>query len=121
METKLALVQAVEADLPPEASLLAELQANLGRLAPALLQEAKAMAATGDAATRIEALGQGVARASVESPLADTGMWEFPSSRDPKKCYRVTFGRAGHLECTCEGFRWHGECSHVRKVRVETA
>jgi hypothetical protein len=31
--------------------------------------------------------------------------------------YRVTFGHAGHLECTCEGFRWRGNCKHVREVR----
>ena len=26
-------------------------------------------------------------------------------------------GSAGHLECTCEGFQYRGECSHVRQGR----
>ncbi len=121
MKAKLDLVNAIEADLPPDASLLAEVQAGLAALAPALLQEAKALSVTGDAAARIEALGRNLAKVPVESPLADTGMWEFPSSRNPDKRYRVTFGHAGHLECSCEGFRWRGECSHVRQVRTEIA
>ena len=28
-----------------------------------------------------------------------------------------TFGRAGHLQCTCPGFEYRGECKHVREVR----
>ena len=30
---------------------------------------------------------------------------------------RVTFGRAGHLKCTCPGFTCRGNCKHVREVR----
>ncbi|NCY08418.1 MAG: hypothetical protein EBX30_14695, partial [Betaproteobacteria bacterium] len=30
---------------------------------------------------------------------------------------RVTFGRGGHLQCTCPGFEYRGECKHVRDVR----
>ena len=88
------------------------------RLAPALLQEARALATEGEAASRLEELGRQVGALAQGSPLAKTGMWEFPSSRDPNRKYRVTFGRAGHLECTCEGFRWRGECSHVRQARA---
>lgn len=117
LEAKLQLVRAVEADEVPDASILAELQATLGRLGPALLQESRASAAEGAVATRIAAIGELVGHLPQGSPIAETGMWEFPSSRDPKKKYRVTFGRAGHLECTCEGFHYRGECSHVRQVR----
>ncbi len=119
MENKLALISAVESDQLPDASLLNELYANLAKLAPALMQENKALATEGDAAKRIEQLALSVPKPESKSPIAETGMWEFPSSRDPKKLYRVTFGRAGHLDCTCEGFGWRGECSHVRKVRAE--
>jgi hypothetical protein len=30
--------------------------------------------------------------------------------------YLVTFGRAGHLECTCQGFVYRGNCKHVQDV-----
>jgi SWI/SNF-related matrix-associated actin-dependent regulator 1 of chromatin subfamily A len=118
METKLKLVSAVQAQEAPEESLLQELYAAMNRLAPALLQEAKALASEGEAASRLEELGRQVGALAQGSPLAKTGMWEFPSSRDPRRTYQVTFGRAGHLECTCEGFRWRGECSHVRQARA---
>jgi hypothetical protein len=50
------------------------------------------------------------------APLAETGIWEFTSERDPGQTCRVTFGRAGHLECTCKGFGFRGNCKHVREV-----
>jgi hypothetical protein len=53
-----------------------------------------------------------------QTTLLSTGVHEFKSSRDPSQVYRVTFGRPGHLECTCEGFRWRGNCKHVREVRA---
>jgi SWI/SNF-related matrix-associated actin-dependent regulator 1 of chromatin subfamily A len=119
MDAKLALISAVESDQLPDSSLLNDLYANLASLAPALMQENRALATEGDAAKRIEELAASVLKPDSATPLAETGMWEFPSSRDKTKTYRVTFGRAGHLECTCEGFGWRGDCSHVRKVRAE--
>ena len=117
LEAKLKLIQVVEADTVPDASLLTELQASLQRLGPAILQEGRASAAEGAAATRIAAIGEMVGHLAKDSPIVETGMWEFPSSRDPDRKHRVTFGSAGHLECTCEGFQYRGECSHVRQVR----
>jgi hypothetical protein len=29
----------------------------------------------------------------------------------------LSFGRSGHLQCTCPGFEYRGECKHVRDVR----
>ena len=52
-----------------------------------------------------------------EAPLEEAGVWEFTSERDPSQTYRVTYGRAGHLECTCRGFEFRGNCKHVIKVR----
>ena len=117
LEAKLRLVQAVEADELPDASILGELQAELSRLGPALLQEAKAARATGQEGTRLAIIGEMVAALPADAPLLETGSWEFPSSKDPNKAYRVTFGRGGHLQCTCPGFEYRGECKHVRDVR----
>lgn len=117
LEAKLRLIDAVEGDVVPETSVLDELYERLRALGPALLQENKAAAAAGAVAERLQALA---ASAPVEatSTILATGIHEFPSSRDPNTVYRVTFGRAGHLECTCEGFRWRGDCKHVRQVRA---
>ena len=117
LEAKLRLVQAVEADELPDASLLNELQNELARLGPALLQEAKAARASGQEGTRLDIIGEMVAALPADAPLLETGAWEFPSSKDPKKSYRVSFGRGGHLQCTCPGFEYRGECRHVREVR----
>jgi len=120
LAAKISLIEAVEADTPPNASILGELEARLRALGPALLAERKAGRATGDAAARIETIAAGVARIGAEAPIAERGVHEFASSREPGKVYRVTWGRGGHLECTCEGLRWRGECKHVRQVRKET-
>ncbi len=117
LETKLHLIGMVEADEHPSKSMLDELYVKLTALGPALLQESKASQATGQIKDRLEALAKGKAY-TAEAPLLASGVHEFPSSRDPKQVYRVTFGRAGHLECTCEGFRWRGNCKHVREVRA---
>lgn len=116
---KMLLIRAVEAETPPNASILTELEARLRAVSPALLAELHAGRATGDAVARIETIAARVARIGTEAPIAERGVHEFPSSREPGKVYRVTWGRGGHLECTCEGFRWRGECKHVRQVRNE--
>ena len=98
--------------------MLDELYTKLRSPGSALLQENKALQATGEIRDRLEALTKSVAiPQAVDAPLVSTGVHEFKSSRDPAKVYRVTFGSAGHLECTCEGFRWRGNCKHVREVR----
>ena len=117
LEAKLKLVQAVEADELPDASILKDLQEELIRLGPALLQEAKAARAVGQEGSRLDIIGEMVAALPLDAPLLETGSWEFASSSDPRKSYRVTFGSSGHLQCTCPGFEYRGECKHVRDVR----
>jgi SWI/SNF-related matrix-associated actin-dependent regulator of chromatin subfamily A-like protein 1 len=117
LEAKLRLVQAVEADELPDSSILSDLQEELTRLGPALLQEAKAARATGQEGARLDIIGEMVSALPADAPLLETGAWEFPSSSNPNKSYRVTFGRGGHLQCTCPGFEYRGECKHVRDVR----
>jgi len=118
LEAKLRLINKIESEEVPNVSVLDELYAKLRSLGPALLQENKALQATGEIRDRLEALtkGGGISQAA-DAPLLSTGVHEFKSSRDPSKVYRVTFGSAGHLECTCEGFSWRGNCKHVREVR----
>lgn len=121
LETKLRLINAVEANEGPNTSVLDELSAKLRSLGPALLQENKALQATGEIRDRLEALAKsGAISQAAEAPLLSTGVHEFKSSRDPSQVYRVTFGRAGHLECTCDGFRWRGNCKHVQEVRANS-
>ena len=110
-------MNAVEADDVPSASVLDQLYEKLRALGPALLQENKALQATGEIRDRLEALAKTNLSQAPDAPILETGVHEFKSSRDPSMMYRVTFGRAGHLECTCEGFRWRGNCKHVRAVR----
>jgi SWI/SNF-related matrix-associated actin-dependent regulator 1 of chromatin subfamily A len=117
LAAKLRLIDAVEGEAVPDASILNELYAKLRALGPALLQENRAARETGAIPERLQALADSASLSST-APMLASGVHEFPSSRDTKVVYRVTFGRAGHLECTCEGFRWRGECKHVREVRV---
>lgn len=120
LEQKMKLIAAVESDDLPDVGMLAEIQDGLRRLGPALMEEARAARATGDAALRIEKLAKAAPRTTSEkTPLVETGQWEFTSSRDPSTRYLVTFGRAGHLECTCQGFNYRGNCKHVREVREQ--
>ena len=120
LAAKMELIKAVEAAEVPDLSILQDLEAKLRALAPALLVEARAARASGDDAGRIQAIGAGVTRGDPAPAIVEMGVHEFPSSRDPSKVYRVTWGRGGHLECTCEGFRWRGDCKHARDVRKLT-
>jgi SWI/SNF-related matrix-associated actin-dependent regulator 1 of chromatin subfamily A len=119
LSLKMALIGSVEAEVAPDASFLTELESRLRAIAPALMQEAKL--AKSDPKDRLAELTALVPKAQREQDEADNpGLWEFKSSRHPSKSYRVTYGRAGHLECTCEGFLYRGNCKHVQEVRAKT-
>jgi hypothetical protein len=92
--------------------MLDELYERLRALGPALRQEERLASGSAAILARLEAVAASIPRAP-ESPLL-SGVCRSSAAR---AVYRVTFGRAGHLECTCEGFRWRGNCKHVREVR----
>ena len=121
LEAKIALIAAVEAEDVPDGSILKEIEAKLRSLAPALMEEARLASKSPDAEGRINQITDLYPKIKQhESPIEEVGAWEFPSSSDPEKRYQVTYGRTGHLECSCPGFNYRGECKHVREIRKET-
>ena len=119
LSLKMALFGSVEADVAPDTAFLAELEARLRAIAAALMQEASL--ARSDPKDRLAELTALLPKAQLQQYEADNpGLWEFKSSRDPTKVFWVTYGRAGHLECTCEGFLYRGNCKHVQDVRAKT-
>jgi hypothetical protein len=120
--TYVALINAVEAEDFPDASIIAQLEVDLRRLAPALIEEVRlTRAATSNPSVTVQRLAIPKPRlAATTTPIEETGLWEFTSERDPSQSYRVTYGRAGHLECTCKGFEFRGNCKHVREVRSKS-
>jgi len=127
LSAKIALMAAVEAHEAPDTSILRDLEVNLRALAPALIEEVRlerAEAEDPDAAVRRHATAHRPDRSSTprpETPIEQTGQWTFTSEREKGQVYSVTYGRAGHLECTCKGFEFRGDCKHVREVRAKTA
>lgn len=116
LSLKMALIGSVEADVVPDASFLGELESRLRAIAPALMQETKL--AKSDPKDRLAELTSILPKALSQQEEKDNpGLWQFNSTRDPSKVYRVTYGRAGHFECNCEGFLYRGNCKHVREVR----
>ena len=119
LAAKIVLINAVESAEVPNTSLLADIEAGLRNLAPALIEEVRIARLGKQAATgSIERLEASRPKAPVAStPIEISGLWEFQSDRDPSQGYRVTYGRSGHLECNCKGFEYRGNCKHVLEVR----
>jgi SWI/SNF-related matrix-associated actin-dependent regulator 1 of chromatin subfamily A len=118
LSRKMALIAAVEADEVPDASILEELQAGLRALTPAMHEEVRLAKAGSTSTATVEALTLILRPQKRETEIEKSGSWEFTSSRNVSETYRVTFGRAGHLECTCKGFEFRGNCKHVQEVRA---
>ena len=121
LQAKMALIQAVEAEDLPNASILKEIETKLRSLAPALMEEARLASLPQDAENQIKLLANSYPRERLdEAPLEDTGSWEFASASSQGTLYHVTYGRAGHLECSCPGFTYRGNCKHVLEIRKKT-
>ena len=102
LEAKLRLINAVEADDVPSASVLDQLYEKLRLLGPALLQENKALQATGEIRDRLEALAKTDLPQAHDAPSLRPVSMNSKALVIPGLVYRVTFGRVGHLECSCD-------------------
>jgi SNF2 family DNA or RNA helicase len=118
LSRKMALIAAVEADEVSDASILEELQVGIRALTPAMHEEVRLTKAGTASKATVEALALTLGPQKQETEIEKSGSWEFTSSRNVNESYRVTFGRAGHLECTCKGFEYRGNCKHVQEVRA---
>ncbi len=116
---KMQLIAAVESAELPTASVLADLQAAIRDLAGAMREEVRLARSGAKPEISFDHLtARHSTAARPETDIEQVGLWEFTSSRKPGETYRVTFGRAGHLECTCKGFEFRGNCKHVIEVRA---
>jgi hypothetical protein len=117
LQQKMALIAAVEAEDVPDTSLLADIQDGLRRLAPALMEEARAARATGDAATRLDQLSKRLQKQRL--PMRPCWRLAAGSSRVPATRRRLIRSRsdgpvdelpgAEQLEGAGESFtKWHG-------------
>ena len=86
LEAKLRLINAVEADDAPNGSVLDELYEKLRSLGPALLQENKALQATGEIRDRLEALAKTNLPQAPDAPLLAAGVHEFKRLAIPAWC-----------------------------------
>ncbi len=101
LEAKLRLIDAVEADDAPNGSVLDELYEKLRSLGPALLQENKALQATGEIRDRLEALAKTNLPQAPDAPLLAAGVHES-QLRHPGLGVPRDIGASGHLEAAAK-------------------
>ena len=84
LSTKMNLIQAVEADVVPDASILGALEARLRSLSPALMQENRL--ASVDPAARLAELTKLLPKAIAASEEAENpSFWEFTPAGIPQR------------------------------------
>ena len=69
-----------------------------------MMEEVRLARSGSPSAATVEALSHTLRpQPKQETEIERSGSWEFASSRNPNEVYRVTFGRAGHLDCYLQG------------------